>query len=100
MWLLIVLMAFHHLIVCIMYIGHSRQEAEDPHSSFCLLTAAPSIQQVMNHPTAPSPQAMGPTISAPTYTTHAEPSDAPCSYSHVPILTKDNYLKWQLSVTK
>ena len=53
----------------------------------------------MSHPTAPSPQAVGPTVSAPTTcTTHAEPSDAPRSYSHVPILTKDNYLKWQLSV--
>jgi hypothetical protein len=31
-------------------------------------------------------------------TTHTEFNDAPRSYSHVPILTKDNYPKWQLSV--
>ena len=36
-------------------------------------------------PTASSPQA-------------AEPSNVPHSYSHIPILIKDNYPKWQLSI--
>ena len=47
MWLLIVVMAFGHLIVHVMYIGRSRREAKDPHGSFCLLTAAPRLQQVL-----------------------------------------------------
>ena len=46
----------------------------------------------------PSPQAPSPTVLAPTHGSHAEHDDAPHSYSHIPVLTKENYLKWQLAV--
>jgi len=56
------------------------------------------VQQVMSQPSAPSPQAPSPTVAAPARGAHTEPDDAPRSYSHVPILTKENYPKWQLTV--
>jgi len=52
----------------------------------------------MSRSSTPSPQAPSPTVLGPTHGSHAEHDDAPHSYSHVPVLTKENYLKWQLSV--
>ena len=52
----------------------------------------------MSRSSTPSPQAPSPTVLAPTHGSHAEHNDAPRSYSHVPVLTKENYLKWQLAV--
>jgi len=52
----------------------------------------------MSCSSTPSPQAPSPTILGPTHGSHAEHNNAPRSYSHIPILTKENYLKWQLSV--
>jgi len=52
----------------------------------------------MSHSSTPSLQAPSPTVLGPTHGSHAEHDDAPRSYSHIPVLTKENYLKWQLSV--
>jgi hypothetical protein len=49
--------------------------------------------------TAPtSPGVSSQTIPAPSPAASVMLDNTPCSYSHVPVLTRDNYLKWQLCV--
>ena len=37
-------------------------------------------------------------IVAPSHRTFSATDNTPCSYSHIPVLTRENYLNWQFSV--